>query len=180
MQVWDVLHAARWKCRTQKIAKIGHLRIITQLYLGISSQLTFLHFFKSRPNECIVQRKYWTARTDTGEWEYIPHQSPLCGDVNITSVFLFLVPFQTRPKFSNVSWKACPRTSVTSLWQPQFRWSHVCNCDPSASPESSVLKWISSRIQLCTLIQNFAVDSISNWVSLLVGHQHVLHTLKCK
>jgi len=25
MQVWNVLHVARWKCRTQKIAKIGQI-----------------------------------------------------------------------------------------------------------------------------------------------------------
>ena len=40
MQVWNVLHAARWKCRTQKSPKSRHLRSIVQLYRArpISSQ----------------------------------------------------------------------------------------------------------------------------------------------
>jgi len=39
MQVWNVLHAARWKYRTQKIAKIRHLGTIAQLCWAVSSQL---------------------------------------------------------------------------------------------------------------------------------------------
>ena len=32
MQVWNVLHAARWKYRIQKSPKIRHLGTIAQLY----------------------------------------------------------------------------------------------------------------------------------------------------
>jgi len=39
MQVWNVLHVARWKCRTQKIAKSRHLGTIPQLCRAVSSQL---------------------------------------------------------------------------------------------------------------------------------------------
>jgi len=39
MQVWNVLHAARWKCRTQKSPKKRHLRIIVQFCRAIFSQL---------------------------------------------------------------------------------------------------------------------------------------------
>jgi len=39
MQVWNVLDAARWKCRTQISPKIIHLGTIAQLYRPISSQL---------------------------------------------------------------------------------------------------------------------------------------------
>jgi len=39
MQVWNMLHAARWKCRTQKSPKIRHLGTIAQLCRAISSQL---------------------------------------------------------------------------------------------------------------------------------------------
>jgi len=40
MQVWNVLHAARWKYRRQKnCQKICHLRTITQFCRAISSQL---------------------------------------------------------------------------------------------------------------------------------------------
>jgi len=34
-----MLHAARWKCRTQKSPKIRHMATIEQLYRAISSQL---------------------------------------------------------------------------------------------------------------------------------------------
>jgi len=39
MQVWNVLHAARWKCRTQKNRQKRHLLTIAQLCRAISSQL---------------------------------------------------------------------------------------------------------------------------------------------
>jgi len=39
MQVWSVLHAARWKYRTQKWRKNRHLGTIAQLCRAISSQL---------------------------------------------------------------------------------------------------------------------------------------------
>jgi len=39
MHVWNLLYAARWKCRTQKWRKIRHLRTIAQLCRAISSQL---------------------------------------------------------------------------------------------------------------------------------------------
>jgi len=39
MQVWHVLHAARWKYRTQKSPKNRHLRTIAQFCGAISSQL---------------------------------------------------------------------------------------------------------------------------------------------
>jgi len=37
-----VLHAARWKCRTQKVAKNRHLGTIPQLCRAISSQLSHI------------------------------------------------------------------------------------------------------------------------------------------
>jgi len=48
MQVWNVLHAARWKCRTQKSQKNCHLRTIAQLCRAISSQLR--HYQQSEKN----------------------------------------------------------------------------------------------------------------------------------
>jgi len=39
MQVWNVLHVARWKCMTQKSPKIRHLGTTAQLCRAISSQL---------------------------------------------------------------------------------------------------------------------------------------------
>ena len=42
MQVWNMLHAARWKYRMQKIAKIHHLGTIAQLCRAVSLQLRHL------------------------------------------------------------------------------------------------------------------------------------------
>ena len=39
MQVWDVLHAARWKCRTHKKRKYRHLGTIAQLCRAMSLHL---------------------------------------------------------------------------------------------------------------------------------------------
>ena len=39
MQIWNVLHAARCKCRMQKSSKIWHLGTIIQLCRALSSQL---------------------------------------------------------------------------------------------------------------------------------------------
>jgi len=39
MQMWNVLHAARWKYRTQNSPKIRHLLNIAQLCRAVSSQL---------------------------------------------------------------------------------------------------------------------------------------------
>ena len=49
MQVWNVLHAARCKCRTQKVAKNRHLGTIAQLCRAISSQLRHLSTIGKKP-----------------------------------------------------------------------------------------------------------------------------------
>jgi len=71
MQVWNVLHAARWKCRTQKSPKIRHLGTIAHLCGAISSQVShvfyqsslwLLHFNKLlhmyRQSEKLVKQQY--------------------------------------------------------------------------------------------------------------------------
>jgi len=54
MQVWNVLHAARWKCRTQKSPKIGHLGTIAQLCWAISSQVSHV----STIGKMLVKQQY--------------------------------------------------------------------------------------------------------------------------
>jgi len=39
IQVWNVLHAARWKCRTQKSPNIRNLGTVAQICWAVSSQL---------------------------------------------------------------------------------------------------------------------------------------------
>ena len=50
MQVWNVLRAARWKYRTQKIAKNPHLGTIAQLCRAVSSQLGHVGYRQSKRN----------------------------------------------------------------------------------------------------------------------------------
>jgi len=55
MQVWNLLHVARWKCRMQKNAKSCHLRTIIQLCRAISSQLTHV----STIGKKLVKQQYF-------------------------------------------------------------------------------------------------------------------------
>ena len=67
MHVWNVLHAARWKYRTQNIAKNRHLRPIAQLCRAISSQL--IHAIGKK----LVKQ------------QYLLHMSPQYGELRPTS-----------------------------------------------------------------------------------------------
>jgi len=64
MQVWNVLHAARWKYRMQKkLPKICHLRTITQLCWVISSQLRHV----STKNKLVKQQYLLHTFSQYGE-----------------------------------------------------------------------------------------------------------------
>ena len=54
MQVWNVLHAARWKYMTQKWPKIRHVGTIAQLCRAVSSQLRHV----STIGKKLVKRRY--------------------------------------------------------------------------------------------------------------------------
>ena len=49
MQVWNVLHAARWNTGRKKDAKIGHLRTTAKLCQAISSQLRHVSTIGKKP-----------------------------------------------------------------------------------------------------------------------------------
>jgi len=49
MHVWNVVHAARWKYRTQKLRKNRHLRTVAQLFRAISSQLRHVSTIGKKP-----------------------------------------------------------------------------------------------------------------------------------
>jgi len=66
MQVWNVLHAARWKYRTQKSPKIRHLGSIAQLCQAISLQLRHV----STIGEKLVKQ------------QYLPHMSLQYGELS--------------------------------------------------------------------------------------------------
>jgi len=55
MQVWNTLHRARCKYRTQKVVKIRHLGTIAQLCRAISLQLRHISTIEKK----LVQRQYF-------------------------------------------------------------------------------------------------------------------------
>jgi len=55
MHVWNVLHAARWKYRTQKIAKNRHLSTIAQICRAIFLQLRHVSIIGNK----FVKQKYF-------------------------------------------------------------------------------------------------------------------------
>jgi len=69
MQVWNVLHAARWKYRTQKCRKNRHLCTIAQLCRAVSSQL----------------RHVSTIGKKVVKQQYLFHKSPQYGELRPTS-----------------------------------------------------------------------------------------------
>jgi len=69
MHVWNVLHAARWKCRTQKIAKIRHLGTIARFCRAISSQLRHLS----------------TIGKEVDKKHYLPHLTLQYGELRPTN-----------------------------------------------------------------------------------------------
>ena len=69
MQVWNVLRAARWKCRTQKSPKSHHLGTIAQLCRAISSQIRHIS---------TIGKKLFKQR-------YLPHMSAQYSELRPTS-----------------------------------------------------------------------------------------------
>jgi len=69
MQVWNLLHVARWKHRTQKSRQICHLGTIAQLCRAIFSQL----------------RHVSTIGKKLVKQQYVLHMSPQYGELRPTS-----------------------------------------------------------------------------------------------
>jgi len=99
MQVWNVLHAARWKYRTQKLIKNCHLGTIAQLCWAISLQL----------KKKLVKQ------------QYLLHMSPQYGELWHTSGWDCFVSLGHPCKFQRVS-RLCSITARHSSIgrQPNF------------------------------------------------------------
>ena len=69
MQVWNVLHAARWKYRMQKSPNIRHLRTISQICRAVSSE----------------RRHVWTIGKKRVKQHYLFHMSSQYGRLRPTS-----------------------------------------------------------------------------------------------
>jgi len=69
MQVWNLLYAARWKHRSQKVVKNRHLCTIAQLCRAISPQL----------------RHVSTIGKNLVKQQYVLHMSPQYGELRPTS-----------------------------------------------------------------------------------------------
>ena len=66
MQVWNVLHEARWKCRPKNSPKNRHLGTIVQLCQAIPSQLRHISVIRqklvgSRPSDHYFRSVCWFA-----------------------------------------------------------------------------------------------------------------------
>ena len=87
MQVWNVLHAARWKYRTQKWCKKSQLRTIAQLCRAISLQL----------------RHASTIEKKLVKQQYLPHMSLQYGELRPPSGWDRFVSLGHPGKFQRVS-----------------------------------------------------------------------------
>ena len=77
MQVWNVLHVARWKYRTQKLPKIRHLCTITQLCRAV---------FKTARQSCVfITKARINNRKKPVKQQYLPHMSSQYGELRPTS-----------------------------------------------------------------------------------------------
>jgi len=105
MQVWNLLHVARWKYRTEKLCKNRHLCTITQLCWAVSSQL----------------RHISTITKKLVKQQYLIHISSEYGELGSTNDWDRLVSLGHSSEFERVS---CLRfvTAPTSLngGQPDF------------------------------------------------------------
>jgi len=74
MHVWNVLHAACWKYRTQTLRKNSHLCTTTQLCRAISSQLRHVSTVGNKPvkQQYLLQMslQYGVLRTTSG-WDLL-------------------------------------------------------------------------------------------------------------
>jgi len=105
MHVWNLLHAARWKCRMQKWRKNRHLRTIAQLCLCISSQL----------------RHVSTIGKKLVKQQYLPHRSSQYGELRPTSGWGLLVSLGHHCKFQRVlRLGSVTARQSTSEHQPNF------------------------------------------------------------
>jgi len=107
MQVWNVLHAARWKYRTQKWHKNRHLHTIAQLCQAISSQL----------------RHVLTIGEKLVKERYLLHMSSQYGELRLTSGRGRFGSLGHPSKFQRRSHLGFI-TAATSLTggQPNFAW----------------------------------------------------------
>jgi len=109
MQVWNLLHAARWKHRTQKSRQNRHLGTIAQLCRAISSQL----------------RHVSTIGKKLVKQQYVLHMSPQYGELRPTSGWDRLTSLGYPCKFQLVSrlGSVTARHLVVGVSQALRRWT---------------------------------------------------------
>jgi len=73
MQVWNVLHAARWKCRTQKSPKSHRLCTIVQVCCAISSQLRHIS---------TIRKKLLSSNTSSTRTDNVVNFGPLAAEID--------------------------------------------------------------------------------------------------
>ena len=115
LQIWNVMHAARWKYSTQKSPKIRHLGTVAQLCRAISSQLRHVSTIGKNVRQ-----------------QYLPHMSSQYGELRPTSSWDRFGCLGHPSKFQRVSRLGFVTARHSSCGrQPNFvalnRGRHLCS-----------------------------------------------------
>ena len=123
MQVWNVLHAARCKCRTQKKSpKNRHLGTIAQLCRAISSQVRHVLNLLSKARTKPANPNHWCKITKTSLFTKLH---------NIVIRFISVMSGNTEKQSEknllsiNIS-STCPHNIPTSGWDRFVSLGHPC------------------------------------------------------
>ena len=113
MQVWNVLHAPRWKYRTQESPKIRHLPTIAQLCRAISPQL-----------------RHIDSRRKIVKQQSLPHMSSQYGELRPTSGWDRFVSLGHPSKFNGfrVLASLLQRRRSMEASQTLRRWTEGATC----------------------------------------------------
>ena len=149
MQVWNVLHAAPWKCRTKQIAKkslSGHHRTILLGYIFATKA-------------CIDNRKKVVKQ------QCLPHMSTLYGELRPTSGWDLLASLGHACKFQRVSRLGSVTARHSSSGrQPNFAaLNRGCHLYSAGRPSRWALAHVSSLESVTKLTTKKGRPAMRTW-----------------
>ena len=156
MQVWNVLHAARWKCRTQKIAKnspSGHHRINLSGYI-------------------FATKAYIDSLKKIAKQQCLPHMWLQYGELRLTSRWDLLASLGHPSKFQRLSRLGSVTARHSSSGrQPKFaalnRGRHLHSAGwPSRWALAHILVLLSSRNLSGRRVDVYNTSTIYTWCGL--------------
>jgi len=117
MQVWNMLHAACWKCRTQKSPKNRHLGTIAQLCQAVSSQLRHVSTIgkKLGKQQCLshMSSQYGELRPTSG-WDMLASFGHHVGHWPTFPVIIAIVIITSARRWARATWRA-PTEDLTEF-----------------------------------------------------------------